>query len=107
MGREEQVAPVDKVRTERRDDVLVITIDNPPTAALSGEVRSLLMKEVEAGDEDAALKAMVITGSNGAFATGAGAEYLLSLTPTAARLTAHNNSGPEVISYLGKCEGAF
>ena len=42
-----------------------------------------------------------------AFATGGGGEYLLSLTPTAARFTAHNNSGPEVISYMGQCEGAF
>ena len=41
------------------------------------------------------------------FATGAGAEYMASITPVAARLTAHNNQGPEVISYLGRCEGAF
>ncbi len=41
------------------------------------------------------------------FATGVGAEYLLSLTPDAARLSTHNNAGPEVISYLGRCEGAF
>ncbi|WP_137700471.1 hypothetical protein [Marimonas lutisalis] len=41
------------------------------------------------------------------FATGAGAEYMLSLTPAAARLSTHNNNGPEVISYLGRCEGAF
>ncbi|MDU8926909.1 hypothetical protein RXV86_05895 [Alisedimentitalea sp. MJ-SS2] len=41
------------------------------------------------------------------FATGAGAEYMLSLTPTGARFTTHNNSGPEVISYLGTCKGAF
>ena len=42
-----------------------------------------------------------------AFASGGGGEYLLSVTPTAARFTAQNNSGPEVISYLGRCEGAF
>ena len=41
------------------------------------------------------------------FATGAGAEYLLSVTPQAARLTTHANEGPMVISYLGTCEGAF
>lgn len=40
-------------------------------------------------------------------ATGAGAEYLLSMTPEAARLTTHSNDGPMVISYLGICEGAF
>ncbi|MBU2982340.1 hypothetical protein KO498_11030 [Lentibacter algarum] len=41
------------------------------------------------------------------FATGDGAEYLLSITPQGARLTTHANEGPLVISYLGSCEGAF
>jgi hypothetical protein len=41
------------------------------------------------------------------FATGQGAEYMLSITPVAARLTTHSNDGPQVISYLGTCEGAF
>ena len=41
------------------------------------------------------------------FATGDGAEYLLSITPKAARLSPHANEGPQVISYLGSCEGAF
>lgn len=41
------------------------------------------------------------------FATGQGAEYLLSLTPKAARLSAQSNDGPQVITYLGICKGAF
>ncbi len=41
------------------------------------------------------------------FATGAGAEYLLSLTPGAARLSTQNNKGPEMLGYLGGCTGAF
>lgn len=41
------------------------------------------------------------------FATGEGAEYLLSLSPRAARFTSHANDGPQVISYLGRCEDAF
>ena len=41
------------------------------------------------------------------FATGEGAEYLLSVTRKTARLTTHANEGPQVISYLGSCEGAF
>jgi len=41
------------------------------------------------------------------FASGQGAEYLMSITPTAARMTSHTNDGPQVISYLGHCEGAF
>ncbi len=41
------------------------------------------------------------------FATGEGAEHMLSLTPRAARLTSHANDGPQAISYFGRCEGAF
>ncbi|WP_322865860.1 hypothetical protein U5922_006430 [Aquicoccus sp. G2-2] len=38
------------------------------------------------------------------FATGKGAEYLLSYTPTAARMSSQINDGPQVVTYLGKCE---
>lgn len=72
MGLDEQVGPANTVRCERRDDVLVMTIDNPPTAALSGEVRSALMQEVIRADEDSSVKAMVLTGHAKIFATGAG-----------------------------------
>ena len=40
------------------------------------------------------------------FATGDGAEYLLSATQNAARLSSHANDGPLVITYLGRCDGA-
>ena len=87
MGREEQVAPAGKVRSERRDDVLVITIDNPPTATLSGEVRQRLWSEIEAGDADASISAMIITGGDTIFATGAGLqEEAESDVPTLAAL---------------------
>jgi hypothetical protein len=38
------------------------------------------------------------------FATGSGAEYLLSYTPTAARMSKQINDGPQVVTYLGTCE---
>lgn len=38
------------------------------------------------------------------FATGMGAEYMLSATLAQARLSTHNNAGPEVLTYLGRCE---
>lgn len=41
------------------------------------------------------------------FATGDGAEYLLSRNGDTARFTAHANDGPTVISYLGTCKGEF
>ena len=72
MGMEEQVEPVEKVRSERRDDVLVITIENPPTGALSSEVRQHLWSEIEAADADETIVGIVITGGDKMFATGAG-----------------------------------
>lgn len=72
MGREEQVAPAEKVRSELRGAVLVATIDNPPTAALSAEVRAGLTAQLDIATRDDAIRAMVICGSPGAFATGAG-----------------------------------
>ncbi|MDA8586742.1 enoyl-CoA hydratase-related protein [Rhodobacteraceae bacterium] len=72
MGREEQVAPAEKIRSERRDDVLVITIDNPPTATLTGEVRKSLLSAIEAADADESALAVILTGNGTMFANGAG-----------------------------------
>lgn len=41
------------------------------------------------------------------FATGEGAEYLLSRNGDTARFTAHSNDGPAAITYLGTCKGEF
>lgn len=41
------------------------------------------------------------------FAAAKGTEYLISITPEAARLSGHLNAGPRAIQYLGTCEGAF
>jgi hypothetical protein len=41
------------------------------------------------------------------FATGQGGEYLMSITPEAARFSTHLNTGPRAVQYLGTCEGAF
>ncbi len=41
------------------------------------------------------------------FATGAGAEYMMSVAPDGTRLSVHMNDGPAVATYLGECEGAF
>lgn len=41
------------------------------------------------------------------FATGEGAEYLLSRNADAARFTTHANEGPAAITYIGTCEGEF
>lgn len=72
MGREEQVTPAEKVHSERRGSVLVVTIDNPPTAALSCEVRRGLLDAIETARDDEAISALVIAGGKSIFATGAG-----------------------------------
>lgn len=41
------------------------------------------------------------------FATGGETEFLISVTPMAARASAHINEGPLSVSYFGICEGAF
>jgi len=46
-------------------------------------------------------------GATTIFATGDGAEYLMSRNANAARLSTHMTEGPEVITYLGTCEGKF
>lgn len=38
------------------------------------------------------------------FATGEGAEYMLTTTKGGARFAAHTTDGPQSISYLGSCE---
>ncbi len=72
MGREEQVTVADKVGAERRDGVFVLTVNNPPTAALSSAVRIGLMSHLETAESDDDIVGVVITGMPGNFATGAG-----------------------------------
>ncbi len=87
MGREEQVTVADKVKSERRDDVLVLTIDNPPTAALQSAVRIGLLSQLDTAENSDDIKGVVITGTPGAFAAGAGlAEDVPPGTPTLAQL---------------------
>ena len=72
MGMEDQVATVEKVRSELNGDVFIVTIDNPPTAALSADVRVGIAAKLAQGAADDAVRAIVIAGSGQAFATGAG-----------------------------------
>ena len=56
---------------ERRDDVLVATIDNPPVNALSNAVRAGLLAAVDALEADPALTALVIRSQGRIFSGGA------------------------------------
>ncbi|NNE80623.1 MAG: hypothetical protein HKN18_10160 [Silicimonas sp.] len=108
MGREEQVAPAEKVRSERREGVVVVTIDNPPTAALSGDVRAGVLTALDAAQADDVIKAIVITGSDKIFATGAGLqdtgnENVPSLADLCDRIEASEK--PVVVAIAGSALG--
>lgn len=79
--------------------------DTPCTQADFGIEVDIAGKAITTEFGDLVIVAVKETGRlTTMFATGAGAEYMLSLTPEAARLSSHANDGPQVISYLGRCE---
>jgi 3-hydroxyacyl-CoA dehydrogenase len=59
------------VASTRHDDILVVTIDNPPANALGVDVRRGLMEAIEAADADPAVKAVVLLGAGRNFLGGA------------------------------------
>jgi 3-hydroxyacyl-CoA dehydrogenase len=59
------------VRTEVRDGVAHITIDNPPVNCLSRPVRAGLLQALADADRDNAVVAVVLSGGTGPFSAGA------------------------------------
>ncbi|HEX7968601.1 MAG TPA: 3-hydroxyacyl-CoA dehydrogenase NAD-binding domain-containing protein [Stellaceae bacterium] len=59
------------VRYERRGNVGVITVDNPPVNALSKAVRQGLVDALREGQGDAAAKTLVVIGAGRTFIAGA------------------------------------
>src|SRR5438552_15418922 len=59
------------VRFENVDGIGVITIDNPPVNALSPGVPEGIVENVERGNADPAIRAMVLIGSGRSFIAGA------------------------------------
>src|SRR6516162_1752981 len=59
------------VRFENVDGIGVITIDNPPVNALSPGVPEGIVENVERGNADTAVKAMVLIGAGRSFIAGA------------------------------------
>jgi 3-hydroxyacyl-CoA dehydrogenase len=59
------------VRFENADGIGVITIDNPPVNALSPGVPEGIVENVERGNADPAIKAMVLIGAGRSFIAGA------------------------------------
>jgi 3-hydroxyacyl-CoA dehydrogenase len=61
----------DTVRFERRGDIAVITVNNPPVNALSSSVRQGLADALAQGLADDAVKAMVLIGEGRTYIAGA------------------------------------
>lgn len=59
------------VRGTRTAGVLVVTIDNAPVNALSADVRGGLMAALAAAEDDAEIRAVVVTGAGKTFIGGA------------------------------------
>jgi 3-hydroxyacyl-CoA dehydrogenase len=66
------------VTSESREGVLILTLANPPVNALSFATSAALVAEIEAAEADDAVRAIVITGSNGTFSGGADINDFLS-----------------------------
>ncbi|AVA22697.1 MULTISPECIES: 3-hydroxyacyl-CoA dehydrogenase NAD-binding domain-containing protein [unclassified Rhizobium] len=61
----------DTVSATLTDDVLVVTIDNPPVNALSADVRAGLMAALDHAEKDSAVVAVILTGTGNTFIGGA------------------------------------
>src|SRR5262245_19838585 len=59
------------VKLDTRDDVAVITIDNPPVNALSSGVPEGISASLDAIERNAAIRAVVIIGAGRTFVAGA------------------------------------
>ena len=56
---------------EVRDDVAILTVDNPPVNPLSDGVRNGLYESLVKAEEDSNVKGIVLTGNGRAFIAGA------------------------------------
>src|SRR5215813_6423784 len=70
-GEKRRRAAVAVVETERQGDVAIIRMDNPPVNALGHALRLGLEKAFAEANADAAVKAIVLTGTGRFFSAGA------------------------------------
>ncbi len=69
MNEQSKIAD-DALETADGGDVALLRIDNPPTGIITDAVRDRLLAQLKAAQIDAAIKAIVIAGKDGAFAVG-------------------------------------
>jgi 3-hydroxyacyl-CoA dehydrogenase len=92
-------------------DVAVITMDNPPINGLGAELRAGIVQAIDAANADAAVKAIVLTGTTRAFSGGA--DVTEFGTPKSAREPTlrtvigivENSPKPVVAAIAGVCLG--
>src|SRR5579885_3259601 len=60
-----------KAGYEVRDEIAVLTLDNPPVNSLGLELRQTLVAHLEHANEDPAVKAIILIGSGAGFSGGA------------------------------------
>ena len=63
--------PIAAVTCELRDNILLVTVNNPPVNALGVTVRRGLMEAIDAADADTAVEAVLIVGAGRNFIAGA------------------------------------
>jgi 3-hydroxyacyl-CoA dehydrogenase len=86
------------VRGETRDGIRILTIDNPPVNALSSDTSAALLRGIDAADEDASVRAIVITGVRGFFSGGADINAFLKTPPPDAK------NVRDVVARMEKCD---
>ncbi len=59
------------VHTQKRDNVLLVTIDYPPVNSLCRDVVEAVQAAITSANEDDAIAAIVLTGAGGQFIAGA------------------------------------
>jgi 3-hydroxyacyl-CoA dehydrogenase len=101
------------VTWSREQDVMIVTIDNPPVNALSPGVLEGIVEGVEAGAADPEVRAVVVIGAGKTFVAGAdirefpkiiaGERPMLSLTPLLERI--ENAPKPVVMALHGTALG--
>ena len=82
---------------EVRGGIAVITLNNPPVNGLGYETRKAVAEAVEKAEDDAAVKAIVITGAGKAFSGGADIKEFGSPKALAE---------PNLLSLIARVEGA-
>lgn len=97
--------PAERVNAETRDGVRVIALTNPPVNALSSATCEAVVREVDSANGDAAVTAIVITGSNGTFSGGADINEFVKPPPPGSKnvrdaVAAVERSGKTVVAAI-------